>query len=223
MSKFIIISQFRSASTHLATFLDGVPSIEMFNPYPIIKHDSVIYEPLHRRCKSLLNDVYDFYDRDQDNLLGIKVISHQMTPRLKQYIKVNKIKIIFLGRENKLEHALSFIYSKKSKIWHNIKDKKLKKVRINDIYLNKWVDRINKCNLIQKSNIDSLKHLPNIQVDYSDVITNDGKKRVLDFLGIPWDPSYNSIESETKILTSKYEDYFHNYDEVVNVLKNKLC
>lgn len=215
MSNYIIFSTARSGSNHLCSFLEGVDeldflceknrSYEFFNS----KFLGMKYGPAFTKYKHLTED--------KDKTI-IKVIAspQQYRPALLKYTNSKDFKYIFLLRDDFEKKVMSYAYAYAMGSWKYCLESVNLKVR--DIEFAK--ERINEQDNFIKRIKSQIKLKDKIDVDFSEVITREGKERVLDFMGLEVKEEYFQNQVIGKVTGDKdYSEFITNYDEVLSWLR----
>jgi hypothetical protein len=222
---FIIICEIRTGSTYLSRFLDGVDGIKMWTLGP---DKDASYE-IFRGTKKPLQTLREFYSQDYDGILGTKLPVRMITKRkaaILDEMKIKNLRPIFLSRESKVENLLSIIHAEETKIWHKFEGKGERKTKPINVKLERLYDFYVPHYLRVSERIQDIRDMINdkepIDVTYESLVYRDGKKYVLNELGIEWNDRYEDISNEKKILSGGYKKFFENYDEVVDVIEEGL-
>ena len=205
-TKYILISIQRSGTTLLTEYLQSHSDINM--SYELFKPDTEGYNAEKNKqyvsCDATINDYLDDFYREGlvgHKACGFKLMLDQLekNPDILEYIKKNKIKCIYLERENILETAISRLAARKRKIYHIKQTKQLEAIEID---VNELVDELT---TIEKD-LDSLHTLINrfdsLTITYEELIEKKQgtMKKIFSFLDLSLK---HDIYSKVKKINSK--------------------
>jgi LPS sulfotransferase NodH len=206
VNNFVIITKPRSGSTHLAQFLDCVKDITVANT-----KRNYHYEPLNGNPNYSIEDFY----KSKGKVKGMKISIKHLQDRHIEYINHNSIKIILLNRESLKEQFISHIYAYVSKKWHTNKNNfQRKQIEVTESHFKEMVKRFTMLTKKYEQVKEILNNNLVMETMYENIITDAGKKEVLEFLDITWKDEYSNFNIEKKLLNDNYEKFFINYKEV---------
>lgn len=232
-NNFVILSEPRSGSGHLARFLYSLDDIYFKNieSGKNMKIKYKIYEFLNESLKIKNKDKYirDYYGLN-NKIIGSKVLlrNGQFYYGLLDLIKELEIKPIILDRNDYLNQIISYSYADTIKCYHNFKNEKNyekigQKIKIDLNNLNEYINNFIECVQNKKKSINYFNdnNIDYLHVKYDEVINKFGKEKILNFIGLEYKDEYDLIEKEKK-MNIIYSDVISNYDEVVGIINNKL-
>jgi LPS sulfotransferase NodH len=243
MNKFVVFTVPRSGSTLLIKTLDSHP--EIFCAGEIFYFSGKTYHPEHQykfwRLPFLSNKLH--YLLNYPKLLltlnkflnrfflstapttkakGFKIMHYQTlyTPKLFNYLKRNKVKVILLQRENILRNALSDLRARTTGIYHNeigVEKVQLPKLKVEMQNLEKKMEQIANT---QKVMGKSVALLDTLKISYEELDGNweETIKKILHFLNVS---VLHLPASVKKLNPGKLEEMVENYDELRQWLSKK--
>jgi len=220
---FIIIGEPRSGTTNLSRFLDQLPCVDFWNngTYEILNYN--------RKVKDPKKEVEEWYDNIKDgNIKGCKIlfIKDQYFDGLVDLINSKNISVIFISRSDKINQMISHFYASSIKIWHNDPDNNVKKIgkKVNiNVKDHKWIKQNYKTISVNQKHFLRNINAPVLHLDYEEVVTINGKRRVLEFLNIELPENYESFINEEPMLVDRdYSKVIENYDELYSDIKKFL-
>lgn len=215
--KFVIFGQGRTGSTLLVDLLNSHPEIaceyEIFNGQRHLFNGKVSFPYRFLRGMEV---------RNANKVFGFKVKVYQLTLHQQidpgtflKRLKSKGYQIIYLRRNNFLEHALSGLNARKTKRFHvvNGQTNRMKSVEIGAEELKRSMQNRK---LYQQNELDYLKGHHYFEVEYErDLKFSDQHQRIgnelFDFLGLEKAPVKTQLR---KVLKNTAKDQLTNYEEL---------
>jgi hypothetical protein len=208
---FVVIYSQRVGSTHLAHFLNSVDDVKMLT-HGKKWDEKHYYEPLHK-IKAKGQALDQFFEENPNTVNGCKVAVKHIKTGIAEFLNKSNTKIIFLQRRSTRNHLLSMMYARESNLWHNFTGNEVPpKISPSEKVINSCIRSymLTQRKILNFKNFFEGNHW--IDAYYEDIVTDDGKKGILSFLGVDWKEKYASIDNEKKLLVKDHSEYFEDYD-----------
>ncbi len=221
--RFVVITTQRSGSTLLAEYLNSHQNIEM--GYELFKVEKEGYNADKRGYRDFQGSIENYLDQFYSQGLrghkasGFKIMLDQIHkyPEILNYIKKNRIKCIYLERENILDTAISRLTARKRKLHHIHNSVKLDKIVIDIELLHKELEKIDKELKELRELLSSLKH---IAITYRKLTEdkNNTLDKIFSFLNVQ---NIDGIHAKVKKINDKeLKNIVENYNEVCHYLQH---
>jgi len=242
VTKFVLASTQRSGSTWVIDVLNSHPAVGAFEELFLKGKESLVWagakdvQPWHvywvKRQSPMLSVLRPYFhfkylgkvytsEESAIDAIGFKLMYGQLWhhPEILAYMRLNKVHIIHLVRENWLDVILSYEARKIRGVAHAYG--KVEKVRIH-LETSSLLDRLE----WQESKIQWARRilsrigLPYLEIAYEDLLSKETRfSTILDFLGIHSDQQdlKGSLE---KLNRGSHQELIENYDSVQRILKD---
>ena len=215
--RFVIFGRGRSGSTLLVSLLNSHEEICCDGE---ILHDRVSWPRLYvDLCSS----------RCQLPIYGFKLLSYQLrdiqpiiNPKKFLFdLHLNGYKIIYLSRQNLLDHALSNINARRQNKFHHRAGEKKQKYQPISVSIEEVIHWIEHSQSLEKYEKSILKDLPHLSLTYEDHLLDSNSHQqtaniIFDFLEIP--PQQISTNL-VKIVPRNLQKLVENYESLTEKLK----
>lgn len=224
-NRFILIGTQRSGTTYLGDLLSSHQQIymgqELFkieNNLINVDDDNYGYFQKEKTVNQFLDDFFKKRLKN-NNTAGFKIMLNHMEyfPEVLEYINNNKIKCIYLERDNQLKTALSRLKARKTQIYHTAESIEHQSIEIDPDILITELRTIN----------ESIRKLRKIskktgcyKLIYESLVQDKKKeiKHLLEYLDVPYIEDLDS--SLKKINSDTISDIVSNYDEIIKIVSH---
>lgn len=223
--KFLIYTRGRTGSTVLTDLINCHPDIfcdyEIFNienTKTRVKHPIKFIDSCSKRATMKGKSAYGFkvkieQFRDDQNILDIEPLFKKLYD--------DGWKFIYLKRSNSLQHKISGIISKNTKVFHVKKSEKFQHGKL-EIDCQLLLDILKWGDELEKMEEENLKSIPHLRITYEeDLLDNSTHQQTADkvfsFLNIKLFPVKTIFK---KIIPQNLKDIILNYDEMCEFLKD---
>lgn len=223
--KFLIYTRGRTGSTVLTDLLNCHPDIfcdyeilNLENTKTRIKYPLQFIDSCSKRATMKGKSVYGFkvkieQFRDDQKIFDIDTLFKKL--------QNNDWKFIYLKRSNSLQHKISGIISKDTKVFHVKKSEEFQhgKVKIDCQLL---LDILNWGEELERMEEENLKTIPHLRITYEEDLLDNSvhqqtANKVFRFLNIKEFPVHTKLK---KIIPLDLKEIILNYDEMCEFLKD---
>lgn len=221
VQKIVIFAQGRTGSSLLENLIANSSDISR-NGEILAK----LHSPFQRKIISPIKFVEGLSRyRNRDIIFHVKIYhlldeQNQNPFRFFQKLSEYGWKVIYLRRDNKLNHAISNIVAERRNSFHNFNnDVKLNRFNIDIDELDRWIKYRQKYEAIEK---DVMKEIDNyLELSYEDDLEDSENheetiRKVFNYISLPYSFRQSNYK---KVVNKSIKDIALNYDEIADYLK----